>query len=117
MPRLQPFTNRLFTFQRSLPFDQRGPGFPRIVGSRTDMGAFEAITFDFNGSGANADSNDLVWALQAGRYNQSASFSQGDANGDGVFDAADVTAVLNSGLYQTGPIWYLRQFCLRRRPL
>jgi hypothetical protein len=86
-------------------FDQRGSGFPRTIGLGTDIGAFEAITFDFNGTGADADSNDLVWALQAGRYNQSALFGQGDANGNGIFDAADVTALLNSGLYQTGPLW------------
>src|SRR5207249_8574098 len=58
-----------------LPFDQRGVGFPRTLGARTDIGAFEtAGTTSFIVTGADAGFSPHVKVFDAATGNVLASF-------------------------------------------
>ncbi|MCA8996406.1 MAG: VCBS repeat-containing protein [Planctomycetaceae bacterium] len=89
-----------------LPFDQRGPGFNRFIGSRVDIGAFESqfalpsqddlIVFDqLTGRwqvGINTGSS-FQW-IDGPRWNpdQMWEIGTGDVNGDGFVDGIGFTA-------------------------
>lgn len=51
------------------------------------------------------DEADFIQALQAGRFDngQAATAEQGDWNGDGLFDSADLVAMFVRGKYRKGP--------------
>jgi hypothetical protein len=81
-------------FTPPLTTDQRGTGFPRVLGGRIDAGAFEsalsAFSADFDGDG-DVDGRDfLTWQRGVG-INSGATKAQGDANGDGRVNGADLT--------------------------
>ncbi len=83
------------SFTPALNADQRGPGFPRVLGGRIDAGAYESafspLSADFDGDG-DVDANDfMVWQRNLGKTS-GATQAQGDANGDGAVDAADLAA-------------------------
>lgn len=50
-----------------LQFDQRGPGFPRILGGAVDIGAFERPPFNFNGFFPPVDNQPVFNNANAGR--------------------------------------------------
>jgi hypothetical protein len=82
------------TYTPPLTTDQRGTGFPRVMGGRIDAGAFEsalsAFSADFDLDG-DVDGRDfLAWQRGVG-INAGATKAQGDANGDGRVNSADLT--------------------------
>jgi predicted outer membrane repeat protein len=83
------------SFTPALNADQRGPGFPRVLGGRIDAGAFESafspLTADFDSDG-DVDSNDfMLWQRNVGKAT-GATKAQGDANGDGAVNDVDLAA-------------------------
>jgi predicted outer membrane repeat protein len=79
-------------FTPPLTADQRGVGFPRVLGGRIDAGAFESsfsgFTADFDGDGRVDGGDFLRWQRGVGTPN--ATKSDGDANGDGAVNGADL---------------------------
>jgi hypothetical protein len=74
------------------PFDQRGPGFTRIVGARIDRGALEvqgpSADFDFDGLVTGIDF--LLWQIGFGTPMPLATKNDGDADNDTDTDNDDL---------------------------
>lgn len=74
-------------------FDQRGPGFSRVVNGNIDIGAFESDLVPFDPSDFNEDgevSGDDFLAWQRGFGKTNATKADGDSDGDGDVDSTDL---------------------------
>jgi hypothetical protein len=82
------------SFTPAMTTDQRGAGFPRVLGGRIDVGAFESLispfTADFDADGDVDGTDFMTWQRNNGLA-FGATKAQGDANGDGRVNAADLT--------------------------
>jgi hypothetical protein len=73
--------------------DQRGPGFPRLVGAAVDMGSFEEQNPDSDGDGAPDHTDNCPSTPNADQLDTdgdgAGNVCDADDDGDGVSDAAD----------------------------